>query len=188
MPQLHYNQFNSTFWKTLGLGFTVAMLASCSTPNYAPLPTVASVDLSRYQGKWFEVALIPNRFQRMCVADTQAEYKQDDDLIRVTNRCRKEDGSIEKANGVAKIVEGSNNAKLRVSFFRPFYGNYWVLALDPSYQWVLVGEPSRKYGWVLSRTAQLDPSTLNKILDEAEKRGYNRSAFKTSAQTKPLVD
>lgn len=188
MPRLQNTYLNSTIWKILSLPVIVSMLVSCSTPNYPPLPTVASVDLSRYQGKWFEVALIPNRFQSMCVADTQAEYKQDDDLIRVTNRCRKDDGSIEKANGVAKIVEGSNNAKLRVSFFRPFYGNYWVLALDPNYQWVLVGEPARQYGWVLSRTPQLDPSTLNKILDEAEKLGYTRSAFKTSAQTKPLID
>ncbi|MDO9193050.1 MAG: lipocalin family protein, partial [Undibacterium sp.] len=99
---------------------------------------------------------------------------------------RKTDGSIEQANGIAKIVDGSNNSKLRVSFFRPFYGNYWILALDPDYQWVLVGEPGRKYGWVLSRTPALPPATLNAALDKAASLGYDRSAFRMSPQPSPL--
>lgn len=162
------------------------MLASCTTNTDAPLATVNAVDLVRYQGKWFEVALLPNSFQAMCVADTQAEYKPDGDVIRVINRCRKTDGSIEQANGIAKIVDGSNNSKLRVSFFRPFYGNYWILALDPDYQWVLVGEPGRKYGWVLSRMPALPPATLNAALDKAASLGYDRSAFRMSPQPSPL--
>jgi apolipoprotein D and lipocalin family protein len=162
------------------------LLSSCASNNDAPLATVNSVDIARYQGKWYEVALLPNRFQAMCAADTQAQYKADGDVIRVTNRCRKTDGSIEQANGVAKIVEGSNNSKLRVSFFRPFYGNYWVLALDADYQWVLVGEPGRKYGWVLSRTPVLSPAALNTALDKAASLGYDRAAFKLSPQTSPL--
>jgi apolipoprotein D and lipocalin family protein len=162
------------------------LLSSCASDNHAPMATVNAVDLTRYQGKWYEVALLPNTFQAMCVADTQAQYKADGDVIRVTNRCRKTDGSIEQANGVAKIVEGSNNSKLRVSFFRPFYGNYWILALDTDYQWVLVGEPGRKYGWVLSRTPVLSPAVLNAALDKAASLGYNRAAFKLSPQTSPL--
>lgn len=162
------------------------MLASCTTSTDAPLATVNAVDLTRYQGKWFEVALMPNSFQAMCVADTQAEYKPDGEVIRVINRCRKSDGSIAQANGVAKIVEGSNNSKLRVSFFRPFYGNYWILAIDPQYQWVLVGEPGRKYGWILSRTPTLPAQVVNSILNKAETLGYQRSAFRLSPQPSPL--
>lgn len=165
---------------------TVFLLSSCASNNDAPLATVGAVDLTRYQGKWYEVALLPNKFQAMCVADTQAQYQADGDAIRVINRCRKIDGSIEQANGVAKIVDGSNNSKLRVSFFRPFYGNYWILALDADYQWVLVGEPGRKYGWVLSRTPVLSPVTLNAALDKAASLGFDRTAFKISPQPSPL--
>ncbi|CAN5837363.1 lipocalin family protein [soil metagenome] len=161
-------------------------LTACGSEHDAPLPTVNAVDLSRYQGKWFEVALLPNRFQSMCVADTQAEYLPDGENIKVINRCRKADGAIEQATGIAKIVEDSNNSKLRVSFFRPFYGNYWILALDPAYQWVLVGEPGRKYGWVLSRTPVLAPAVLNAALDKAASLGYDRAAFQISPQTTPL--
>ncbi len=155
-------------------------LAGCATTSQPPLPTVASVDLNRYLGTWHQVALIPNRFQSMCVAETQAAYALEDDVIRVTNRCRTASGEFESANGIATIVEGSNNAKLRVSFFRPFYGDYWVLALDPDYRWVLVGEPGRRYGWVLARTPTLDKAVLDKLLDRAAELGYDRDAFRPS--------
>jgi apolipoprotein D and lipocalin family protein len=122
----------------------------------------------------------------MCVADTQASYRLEGDIVRVRNRCRRSDGGIAEANGVAKVVEGSGNAKLRVSFFRPFYGNYWILALDPNYRWVLVGEPSRDYGWVLSRSPNLDESLLQTALDEAAALGFDRAAFRRTPQTKPL--
>ncbi len=159
----------------------VTLLSACNE-DYAPMPTVDKVDVDRYLGKWYEIAVIPNRFQAMCVADTRAEYRKNDGAIQVINRCRKQDGKIETAEGVAKIVDGSNNAKLRVSFFRPFYGNYWILDLDPNYQWVLVGEPSRKYGWVLSRNMKLEPEQWQKAMKTAEQLGYKISDFKQSPQ------
>jgi apolipoprotein D and lipocalin family protein len=164
----------------------ITSLLSACNEEYAPLPTVGKVELSRYLGKWYQVALIPNRFQSMCVADTQAEYELTGDSIKVTNRCRKIDGSIEQANGIANVVEGERNAKLRVSFFRPFYGNYWILDLDTNYQWVLIGEPSRKYGWILSRTPQLDAQVQRQLLDKAESLGYRRDAFQISPQGNPI--
>lgn len=164
---------------------SISLLSACNE-EYAPLPTVTKVDLNRYTGKWYQVAFIPNRFQSMCVADTQAEYQQDGDQIRVINRCRTKDGSIEQANGVAKLVDDSGNAKLRVSFFRPFYGNYWILDLDEGYQWVLVGEPSRKYAWILSRSATLDPSIQTKLIEKAATLGYQSKQFQISAQNSPL--
>jgi apolipoprotein D and lipocalin family protein len=167
------------------LVFFTSCLTACNE-NYTPMETVKQVELNRYLGKWYQVAFIPNSFQSMCVADTQAEYQLDDKDVRVINRCRTKDGSIEQANGIAKLVENSNDAKLRVSFFRPFYGNYWVLDLDANYQWVLVGEPSRKYGWILSRAPQLDSAIQKSILDKAETLGYQRSQFQVSAQSNPL--
>ena len=164
---------------------SASLLTACNE-NYAAMETVKQVELNRYLGKWYQVTFIPNSFQSMCFADTQAEYQLDDKDIHVINRCRTKDGSIEQANGIAKLVENSNNAKLRVSFFRPFYGNYWILDLDPNYQWVLVGEPSRKYAWILSRTPQLDSEIQKSILDKAETLGYQRSQFQISAQSNPL--
>lgn len=163
----------------------IAMLAGCATPP--PMPTVATVDLDRYLGTWYEVALIPNRFQEQCASDTRAEYTRDGDAIRVTNRCRTSDGKEEVANGIARVVADSGNARLRVSFFRPFYGDYWILALDPGYRWVLVGEPQRKYGWILARTPSLDPAIVKTLLDRAADLGYDRNQFRSSLQT-PLPD
>ena len=166
----------------------MATLTACDTTDRLqddktpPLLAVANVDVNRYVGTWYQQALIPNKFQAMCVSDTSATYLRNGDGLLVVNQCRKVDGQIEKAQGVAKIVEGSNNAKLRVSFFRPFYGDYWVLALDPGYDWVLVGEPKREFGWILSRSAKLNETTLNQILDRAVALGYERTAFKRSLQ------
>lgn len=161
----------------------MALLTGCTTANetnLAPMPVVTSVDVARYLGTWRQVAWIPNSFQGDCVSDTKATYTLDGKDLRVQNQCKDVNGKTTEAIGIAKIVEGSNNAKLRVSFFRPFYGNYWVLALDPDYKWVLVGEPKRSFGWVLARDNKLDPTTLNQILDRAVSLGYDRAAFKMS--------
>ncbi len=160
------------------LGVTLtACTSSDPLPGSNPPATVASVDVQRYLGTWFQQALIPNRFQSMCASDTSATYAMDGNNLSVLNRCKGTDGSLESAKGIAKIVEGSNNAKLRVSFFRPFYGDYWVLALDPNYQWVLVGDPSRQYGWVLSRNAKLDDATFTQIMARATAAGYDKALF-----------
>ncbi len=153
----------------------------------APLPTVAQVDLARYAGAWYEVARLPNRFQKQCVADTQAHYTLDDGAVRVLNRCRTADGQVDTAKGRAKVVEGSGNARLRVTFFWPFYGDYWVLALDDAYTEVLVGEPQRRYAWVLARTPQLAPERLERLLARAAELGFDRAAFTRTPQPNPLA-
>jgi len=170
----------------IAVALLFAGFAGCTLRPITPLPTVESVDLARYMGEWYEIALLPNRFQSMCVADTQASYRLDGDVVRVRNRCRKADGAIEEADGIAKVVEGSRNAKLRVSFFRPLYGDYWILALDQDYRWVLIGEPSRRYGWVLSQTPNLDENSLQIALDKAATLGFDRAAFRRTPQIKPL--
>jgi apolipoprotein D and lipocalin family protein len=111
--------------------------------------------------------LVPNSFQGNRASNTKATYALDGKDHRVQNQCKDAAG---KTTGIAKIVEGSNNSKLRVSFFRPFYDNYWVL----------VGEPKCAFGWVLARDNKLDAATLNQILDRAAAQGYDRSAFKIS--------
>jgi apolipoprotein D and lipocalin family protein len=161
---------------------TTALLAACA-PTYPSLPTVHAVDLDRYYGTWYEIARLPNRFQAMCVSDTQATYRPDGNQVTVVNRCRTADGKFEQADGVAKVVAGSHGAKLRVSFFRPFYGDYWILDLDPDYRWVLVGEPSRKYAWILARQPRLDDATREALLNRAATLGFDRRAFVSTPHT-----
>jgi apolipoprotein D and lipocalin family protein len=164
-----------------------AFAAGCASSSYAPLPTVAAVDLPRYMGAWYELASLPNKFQAMCVADTQARYTLSSGEVSVKNRCRTDKGEVTSVDGFVKIVEGSANAKLKVSFFRPFYGDYWVLALDPDYQWALVGVPSRELAWVLARKPAVDAAVLDGILAKAAALGFDRAAFKKTPQTQPLA-
>jgi apolipoprotein D and lipocalin family protein len=126
-----------------------------------PLQVVPSVDLKRYQGVWHEVARLPNRFQNKCARDTTATYTlRPDGKVEVLNQCREASGKISSAKGTAKLADKNGPAsKLRVTFFWPFYGNYWIIDLDPDYQWAVIGEPGRKYFWILSRTPILPQET-----------------------------
>jgi apolipoprotein D and lipocalin family protein len=159
------------------MGIAAATLLAACTSTHPPLATVQAVDLDRYYGTWYEIARLPNRFQAICVSDTQATYRPDGKEVSVVNRCRTADGKFEQADGIAKVVPGSQGAKLRVSFFRPFYGDYWILDLDPAYRWVLVGEPSRKYAWILAREPKLDEATVEALLARAAALGFDRQAF-----------
>jgi len=103
----------------------------------------------------------------------------------VVNECLAAAGHHTRAQGVAKVVEGSGNACLRVSFFRPFYGDYWVLTLDPDYRWALVGEPHRRYAWILAPNPPLDGATREVLLTRAEELGFDRDAFASTPHTQP---
>jgi apolipoprotein D and lipocalin family protein len=139
-----------------------------------PVKTVAHVDLNRYLGKWYEIYRLPNWFEDTDCITVTAEYSAlPDNQINVLNTCQKKDQS-KQANGIAKIADLQTNAQLKVSFFRPFYGDYWVLDLATDYSWVLVGEPSGKYFWILARTRQLSPQLEEQLLQKAEKLGYLR--------------
>jgi apolipoprotein D and lipocalin family protein len=165
----------------------VPMSASASnTDDERPVTTVHEVNLKRYVGVWYEIAKIPNRFQKQCVRGTTAEYKlREDGRISVVNQCFKKDGSLDDAKGVAKVLDTNSNAKLKVSFvsflgWRPFWGDYWVIGLDESYEWSIIGTPDRKYGWVLARTPTLDENTMEEIFAIIEHNGYKRDTFEMS--------
>jgi apolipoprotein D and lipocalin family protein len=137
------------------------------------LTTVPSVDLQRYLGKWYEIARYPNRFERECVSDVSAMYLlRKDGNIQVVNACRRSDGKIKESRGYAKIVEGSNNAKLRVTFFWPFFGDYWIIDLDRDYQYAVVSEPKREYLWILSRTPTISPERYRHIVERVREMGF----------------
>ncbi len=153
-----------------------------------PLKTVKYVDLKKYVGLWYEFAKIPNSFQDQCVKGTTAKYiLNEDGEIKVLNSCIDEDGEVDEADGLARIVDKKSNAKLEVSFFsifgwRPIWGDYWIIGLDENYQWAIVGTPSRKYGWVLSRTPKIDETTTNKIFQILKDQGYDSKKFEISKQ------
>ena len=148
-----------------------------------PVASVPSVDLSRYVGKWFEIASFPMFFQRHCIADTMAEYSSaSDGAINVHNRCRTESG-FDDANGKARVVEGSGNGRLKVWFFWPFKADYWIIGLDDKYRWAVVGNPNRKYLWILSRTPQLPDDQLQAALAAAAAQGYDLKMLRYTAQS-----
>ncbi|WP_157670091.1 lipocalin family protein [Chitinibacter sp. GC72] len=156
-----------------------ALLISCAswaadaTPA-APVRTVAEVDLNRYLGQWYEIAKFPMYFQRNCVADTTANYsKNPDGSIKVVNRCRKESGEYQQAEGKATAVDNTQNSQLKVSFFWPFKSDYWIIGLDTDYQWAVVGNPERKYLWILSRTPKLSEPALQAAQKAAIDQGYD---------------
>ncbi|GGK87686.1 lipocalin family protein [Rufibacter glacialis] len=153
-------------------------------PKPAPLPTVPTVDLYRYAGKWYEIAAFPNRFQKGCHCTT-AVYTPKEGYVEVRNSCRKgsANGKLDGVIGKAFPVEGSHNAKLRVQFFWPFRGDYWILSLAPDYSHVLVGAPDRQYLWILARTPQLDEAAFRHLVQEAERLGFDSSRLVKSDQS-----
>ncbi|QLG89897.1 lipocalin family protein [Chitinibacter bivalviorum] len=159
-------------------------LAEAETP--AEVRSVAAVDLSRYVGQWYEIAKFPMFFQRNCVADTTANYSSNPDgSIKVVNRCRTESGEFDQAEGKATVVENTHNSQLKVSFFWPFKADYWVIGLDPAYRWAVVGNPNRKYLWILSRTPQLADSDLAAAQIAATAQGYDLRNLDYTKQSKP---
>jgi len=153
----------------------------------APVVSVPSVNLARYSGKWFEIASFPMFFQRNCVGDTTAEYAPaKNDAIGVLNRCRTESG-YDEAIGTATVVDGFGNSRLKVSFFWPFKADYWVIGLDPDYRWAVVGNPDRKYLWILSRTPQLAATETAAALESARGQGYDLTQLRFTLQAPARV-
>ena len=151
-------------------------LASCMTTR-EPLKVVPSVDLERYSGTWYEIARLPNRFEKGLKCVTATYQLRDDGKIEVINRGHKiaEHGTVDEATGVAKVPDKDKPGKLKVTFFWPFYGKYWIIDLDEQYQWALVGSPSRKYLWILSRTKTMEDKTYEFLLNQAQAEGFDVS-------------
>ncbi len=159
----------------------IAGLTACmNQPDYrvrTDIPeTVASVDLERYSGTWYEIARYPNSFEKGCM-NTKANYAlRGDGDVAVTNSCKLADGSMKVAEGRARKVEGSAGAKLKVKFapaWVPFAeGDYWIFHLEPDYSAALVGDPSGKYLWILARSEQPALSVIDRVLETARGLGF----------------
>lgn len=162
------------------LGVSAVIAGCAATP--AELPVQAGVDLEKYVGTWYEQARLPNRFQKDCAGDVQADYALNPDgSVKVTNQCRQKDGSTEVAEGQARLASTENQdpAKLEVRFAPQWlgwlpmvWGDYWILRLEGDYQHSLVGTPDRKYLWVLSRDERADSAEVSALLDYARTLGF----------------
>jgi len=137
----------------------------------APLQVAEHVDLERYLGTWYEIASFPTRFQRGCSATTATYALRGDGDIEVVNRCRKGGltGPVTEARGKAWVVDTQTNARLKVQFFWPFRGDYWILEVGPEYDYAVVGNPTRQYLWILCRTPRMDEALYESLLERLER-------------------
>lgn len=172
--------------RALSLSILICALAlsACATFERGPVgntmvPQPARpVDLNRYAGLWYEIGRYENGFERGCEAVTAEYTVRPDGLVGVRNSCRQDrvDGPQKFSEGKARIVDNSDGAKLKVSFFGPFYiGDYWVLDHAEDYSWSIVGEPSGRYLWLLSRRAHPSEAERTTITTRARQLGYDMS-------------
>ena len=148
-----------------------------------PLATVPHVDLQQYLGRWYEIAHYTARFERKCVANAMANYgMRDDGKIQVLNTYRKGDGEVKMVKGIAEIADSNTNAKLKVSFFGPFSGDYWILDLAQDYSYAAVGGPTRRSLSILSRTPQMNEQTYSSIAGRLRQLGFDPARLKRCPQ------
>ena len=148
------------------------------------LETVSGVDLQKYSGKWFEIASFPQRFQKGCNCTTAEYTLTSKNYLIVENRCKKDN-----LNGKSLYIKGkvfseknTGNAKLKVQFFWPFKGKYWIIDLAADYSYAVVGHPNRNYLWILSRTASMDNVVYQEIVSRIEAKGYDVSKILKTKQ------
>lgn len=169
----------------LGLAAVATGLAVMAfRPQNEPLETVPFVDLNKYAGTWYEIASFPQRFQKGCQC-TQADYKlHPKGYVQVHNSCRKNsvNGELKEITGKAFVDDPKTNAKLKVQFFWPLKGNYWIIDLAEDYSYAVVGEPGRDYLWILSRTRQMDKTLYEKLIARAAAKGFDVSRLKITEQ------
>ncbi len=157
----------------------IVLLNACG--NMKELETVPKVDVQRYMGRWYEIASFPQSFQKGCSC-TIAEYElMDNGKVRVTNSCDA-NGKKKIATGKAWVTDKATNAKLKVSFFWPFSGKYWIIDLADDYSYAVVGHPNRDYLWILSRTPQVDKELYQQIVDRAKAKGFDITRLQVTRQ------
>jgi apolipoprotein D and lipocalin family protein len=162
---------------------TILLVSGCSIvpKKTSPILKVVSyVDIDRYLGKWYEIALYPNWFEKGCFGSTAFYEKVGNGQIKVRNQCRMNSpsGELNEAIGKATIADNKTNAKLKVQFFWPFKGDYWIIDLDRNYQYAVVSEPDRQYLWILSRSPTMEVQTLESLKLKIRKKGFDLTYLK----------
>ena len=183
--------------RTACYGFLTTALLVCSVTSHAqalpPVQTIASLDVPRYMGTWFELAKFPNVFQRKCVGNTRAVYTLNvDNTVQVLNRCRIQDGSTIEALGQAKQIGNATSPVLKVRFAPEWlgwlplvWGDYWVIDLDDQYQLAAVSDAKREYLWVLSRSPKTEPRHYAALLQRLQQQGFDIDKLEVTTHDTP---
>lgn len=173
VTQPKVKMITQTLYKTVIASLFFSILTTVAMSQ--TLQTVPNVDLKKYSGKWYEIASFPQLFQKGCNCTTAEYTLTDKDYVIVENRCKK--GSISGKQtyikGKAFVVKNSGNAKLKVQFFWPFKGKYWIIDLADDYSYAVVGHPNRKYLWILSRTPILNETLYQQIILRVKEKGFD---------------
>jgi len=148
------------------------------------LQTVPNVDLKKYAGKWYEIASYPQRFQKGCHCTTADYSLSDKGYVIVENRCNRDSitGKQSYIKGKAFVMKNSGNAKLKVQFFWPIRGKYWIIDLADEYSYAVVSHPNKKYLWILSRTSKMNDATYQQILSRLKEKGYDLTKLQITKQ------
>ena len=171
-------------YKTVGIMLPFFLIAASGFSQ--SLQTVDTVDLDKYAGTWYEIAAFPQRFQKGCHGTTATYSKTSKDYIIVENKCRRDslNGKESSIKGKAFIDPGTGNAKLKVQFFWPFKGKYWIIDLAEDYSYAVVGHPDRDYLWILCRTPQMNEVTYSQVVNRIKQKNFNVSKLKKTVQQK----
>jgi apolipoprotein D and lipocalin family protein len=148
------------------------------------MQTVPKVDLKKYSGKWYEIASYPQRFQKGCHCTTAEYTLSDKEYVIVENRCNRDsvNGKQSYIKGKAFVDKNSDNAKLKVQFFWPFKGKYWIIDLADDYSYAVVSHPNKKYLWILSRTPQMNDAIYQQILSRLKEKGFDLTKLQITKQ------
>jgi len=161
----------------------LSMISILSCRTTRDLPTVDGVELTKYQGLWYEIARLPNSFEKGLECVTATYTLKSNGKIDVLNRgYSSEKGKYKSARGTARVPDPDEPGKLKVSFFWPFSGDYYILQLDDEYRYALIGDPSRKYLWILSRTSELDAAVYTRLMDHAKNSGFDTDQVTETGQ------
>ena len=158
----------------------VSVYNLCACRSNTPPQTVTQVDINRYAGKWFEIAAYPQWFEKGC-SNVTATYTVKEKYVEVLNACIK-NNKPKNIKGKAFVVKNTGNAKLKVQFFWPFRGKYWIIDLADDYSYAVVGHPNKKYLWILSRTATMNDSIYQQIISKIKEKGFDISKIKLTKQ------
>ena len=152
--------------------------------NTQKLQTVRYIDLNKYAGKWYEIASYPQRFQKGCHCTTAEYTLSDKGYVIVENRCNRGsiNGKQSYIKGKAFVEKNSGNAKLKVQFFWPFKGKYWIIDLADDYSYAVISHPNKKYLWILSRTSKMDGTIYQQIISRLEEKGFDLSKLQATVQ------
>jgi apolipoprotein D and lipocalin family protein len=155
--------------------YSILLMMKATNMHAQQLETVPHVDLNKYAGKWYEIASYPQWFQKGC-HNTTAEYSlSGKGFVIVENRCNRKsvNGKESYIKGKAVVVKNSGNAKLKVQFFWPFKGDYWIIDLADDYSYAVVSEPKKKSLWIFSRTPNMDDAIYQQITSRLKLKGFD---------------